>query len=92
VNLRTETAYKANGPGKVAPHTEALGSGSGVKAEGVQLQFAFLSGETSIPGAPKAGSGTTGNRHVEGGGVSRGHSRASRRERVIGRNKRIGHS
>jgi hypothetical protein len=76
VNLRTETAYKANGPGKVAPHTEAPGSGSGVKAEVVQLQFAFLSGETSIPGAPKAGSGTTGNRRVEGGGVSRGHSSA----------------
>jgi RNA-directed DNA polymerase len=76
VSLRTETAYKANGLGKVAPHTEAPGSGSGVKAEVVQLQFAFLSGETSIPGAPKAGSGTTGNRRVEGGGVSRGHSSA----------------
>ena len=69
MSLRTETAYKANGPGKVAQHTEAPGSGSGVNAEVVQLQFAFLSGETSIPIA-------TGNRRVEGGGVSRGHSTA----------------
>ena len=76
VSLRTETAYKANGPGKVAPHTEAPGSGPGVKAEAVQLQFVFLAGETSIPGTPTAGSGTTGNRRVEGGGVSRGHTTA----------------
>ena len=76
VSLRTETAYKANGPGKVAQHTEAPGSGPGVKAEAVQLQFVFLSGETSIPGTPTAGSGTTGNRRVEGGGVSRGHTTA----------------
>jgi RNA-directed DNA polymerase len=76
VSLRTETAYKANGPGKVAQHTEAPGSGPGVKAEAVQLQFVFLSGETSSPGTPTAGSGTTGNRRVEGGGVSRGHTTA----------------
>ena len=87
VSLRTETAYKANGPGKVAPHTEAPGSGPGVKAEVVQLQFAFLSGETSIPGTPATGSGTTGNRRVEDGGVSRGHSSAlakARRPEPVG--------
>jgi hypothetical protein len=72
-SLRTETAYKANGPGKVAQHTEALGAGPGVNAEVVQLQFAFLSGETSIPGNPGTGCGATGDRRVEGGGVSRGH-------------------
>jgi RNA-directed DNA polymerase len=76
VSLRTETAYKANGPGEVAQHTEAPGSGPGVKVEVVQLQFAFLSGETSRPGTPSMGSGTTGNRRVEAGGVSRGHSSA----------------
>lgn len=76
MSLRTETAYKANGLGKVAPHTEAPGSGPGVNAEVVQLQFAFLSGETSISGALKSGSGTTGNRRVEDGGVSRGHNTA----------------
>ena len=40
------------------------------------MQFAFLSGETSIPCTPATGSGTTGNRRVEDGGVSRGHSTA----------------
>ena len=60
VGLRTETAYKANGPGKVAPHTEAPGSGPRVNAEVVQLQFAFLSGETPEAQADR--------------GVSRGHS------------------
>jgi hypothetical protein len=79
VSLRTETAYKANGPGQVAPPTEAPGAGSGVKAEAVQLQFAFFSGETSIPGTPHTGSGTTGNRRVAGGGVSRGHTTARAR-------------
>jgi RNA-directed DNA polymerase len=58
VSLRTETAYKADEPGKVAQHTEARGSGSEVNAEVVQLQFAFLSGE--IPGLA--------------GEVSKGHS------------------
>ena len=46
VSLRTETAYKADGLGKVAQHTKARGSGSEVNAEVAQLQFAFLSGET----------------------------------------------
>ena len=55
VSLRTETAYKANGPGKVAPHTDAPGAGPGVKAEAVPLQFVFFSGETSIRGPPASG-------------------------------------
>ncbi len=46
VSLRTETAYQADEPGKVAQHTDAQGSGSEVNAEVAQLQFAFLSGET----------------------------------------------
>jgi hypothetical protein len=45
VSLRTETAYKADGPGKVAQHTDTHGSGPEVNAEVAQLQFAFLSGE-----------------------------------------------
>jgi hypothetical protein len=88
VSLRTETAYQANGPGKGAQHTKAPGAGSGVNAEVVQWQFAFVSGETSRPGTPGTGSGTTGNRRVEAGGVSRGHStalaRAGRPEPVGG--------
>jgi hypothetical protein len=36
-SLRTETAYKANGLGQVAPLAEALGTGPGVNAEVVQL-------------------------------------------------------
>ncbi len=43
---RTETSYKAERPGEVAPHTEAQGSGRTVDGGVVQLQFAFLSGET----------------------------------------------
>ena len=81
VSLRTATASQANGPGKVAPHTEAPGASPGVKAEGVPLQFACFSGETSTPGTPTAGSGTTGNRRVEDGGVSRGHRSALARAR-----------
>ena len=60
VSLRTETAYKADGPGKVAQHTDAQGSGTEVNAEVAQLQFAFLSGETPQAQAER--------------GVSRGHS------------------
>jgi len=62
VSLRTETAYKADEPGKVAQHTDAQGSGSEVNAEVAQLQFAFLSGETLEAQADQ--------------GVSRGHSTA----------------
>ena len=71
MSLRTGRAYKADGPGKVAQHTEAPGSGPQVNAEVVQLQFAFLSGET--PEAPRhslaRASGWQADR-----GVSRGHS------------------
>jgi len=62
VSLRTETAYKADGPGKVAQHTNAQGSGSEVNAEVAQLQFAFLSGEIPEAQADRE--------------VSRGHSTA----------------
>jgi len=60
VSLRTETAYKADGLGKVAQHTDTHGSGPEVNAEVAQLQFAFLSGETPEAQADR--------------GVSRGHS------------------
>ena len=42
---RTETAYKADEPGKVAQRIDTHGSGSEVNAEVAQLQFAFSSGE-----------------------------------------------
>lgn len=57
---RTEIAYKADGSGKVAQHTKAHDSGAEVNAGVVQLQFAFLSGETPEAQADR--------------GVSRGHS------------------
>lgn len=60
MSLREETAYKADEPGKVAQHTDARGSGSEVNAEVLQLQFAFLSGETPEAQADR--------------GASRGHS------------------
>ena len=46
VSRRTETSYKAERPGKAAQHVEALDSGRTVNDAVVQLQFAFLSGET----------------------------------------------
>lgn len=49
VSLRTETAYKADGPGKAAQDAKAPGSGPEVNAEAAQLQFAFLSGEIPTP-------------------------------------------
>jgi RNA-directed DNA polymerase len=76
VSRRPDTADTANGPGKVAPHTEAPGSGSGVKAAVVQVPGACVFGEPSIPGAPTARSGPTGTRRVEGGGGNRGPSSA----------------
>ena len=76
VSPRTGIAYKAEDSGKAAQHVEAQGSGSTVNAGATQLQFAFLSGETSTLGTPATGSGAPGNRGVEGGGVSRGHSTA----------------
>ena len=77
VSLRKETAYKADRSGKVAQHTEVQGSDLEVNAEVVQLQFAFLSGETSVTRGPaQQGSGGDSNGTIEGGGVSRGHSTA----------------
>ena len=66
MSLRTETAYTADGPGKVAQHTNAQGSGAEVNAGVAQLQFAFLSGETPEAQADR--------------GVSRGHRISQARE------------
>ena len=87
MSLRTETAYKADGSGKAAQHAKAHGSDPEVNAEAVQLQFAFLSGETSISCGPKTDSGVPGNRRVEDGGVSRRHSTA---EPLAGRPEPVG--
>jgi hypothetical protein len=73
----TETAYKAQSPGKVAQHTKALGSGDRVNAAAVQQQFTFpdqvrdrlLSGEI----CPIGGVGGYGSRteaHRESGGTA----------------------
>ena len=43
---RTERSYKAERPGKVAPHAKAQGSGRTVDGPLVQQQFTFLSRET----------------------------------------------
>ena len=60
MSLRTETTYKACGPGKAAQHAETRGSCLQVNAEVVQLEFAFLSGEALEEQSDQ--------------GVSRGHS------------------
>ena len=57
MSRRTETAYKAESPGKSAQHDKALGSGDTVNAAVASSQFTFLSGETcsvctSLGGAP----------------------------------------
>jgi hypothetical protein len=46
VGLQIETAYKAVSSGRVAQHIEALSLEYPVNAGMVQLEFAFLSGET----------------------------------------------
>lgn len=48
---RTETAYKAQSPGKSAQHDEAQGSGDRVNAAVVQRKFTSLSGEACPTGA-----------------------------------------
>jgi len=63
VSPRTETAYKAEETGKGTQHSKAQGSVSTVDAGVVQLQFAFLSGETPSSKEPR--------------GVSRRHSTVS---------------
>ena len=48
MSRRTETAYKAQSPGKSAPHDKALDSGDRVNAAAVQRKFTFLSGEICL--------------------------------------------
>ena len=60
VSPRTETAYKAGSPGKMAQHIKAPSLGDKVNAGIVQLKFAFLSGEVPEAQADRE--------------VSRGHS------------------
>ena len=81
MSSRTETAYKARQAGKAAQHAKAQGSSCGVNAGVVQLEFAFLSGETSKPCASETGSGIIRDGGIEAGGVSRGHSTSQARER-----------
>jgi hypothetical protein len=45
MSRRTEMAYKAQSPGKLARHNEAQGSGDRVNAAVVSRKFTFLSGE-----------------------------------------------
>jgi hypothetical protein len=45
MSRRTEMAYKAQSPGKLAQHNETQGSGDRVNAAVVSRQFTFLSGE-----------------------------------------------
>jgi hypothetical protein len=48
MSRRTGTAYKAQSPGKSAPHDETLGSGDRVNAAVVQRKFTSLSGEICL--------------------------------------------
>jgi hypothetical protein len=50
MSRRTETAYKAESPGKSAPHGEALDSGDMVNAAVASRKFTFLSGEICSTG------------------------------------------
>jgi len=50
MSRRTEIAYKAQSPGKVAQHTEAQDSGDRVNAAVVSPQFTSLSGEICSTG------------------------------------------
>jgi len=67
---RTETSYQAARADELAQHSEVPGSTRKVKDGVVQLEFAFLSGETCID---RIGGNVEGN-HA---GVSRGHSTAT---------------
>ena len=80
MSSRTETAYKARQAGKAAQHANAKGSSCRANAGAVQLEFAFLSGETSKPCASETGSGAARDGGIEAGGVSRGHSTSQARE------------
>lgn len=50
MSRRTEMAYKAESPGKLARHNEALDSGDTVNAAVVSPQFTSLSGEICTTG------------------------------------------
>ena len=69
VSRRTETAYKAQSPGKLAQHNKAQDSGDRVNAAVVQRQFTSLSGEI----CPNSGVDHYGSRteaHRESGGTA----------------------
>jgi RNA-directed DNA polymerase len=74
VSRRTEIAYKAKEADEVAQHAEVRGCASMVNAAVVQLEFAFLSGETCRTCAPATESVGASNDVDDGAGVSRGHS------------------
>jgi len=76
---RTGTGYKANDTGKLAQHSEALSSVSGVNLGVVYRNNAFLPGEASHAGRPgfnlpERVSGGGSNVVIELRGVSRDHS------------------
>jgi hypothetical protein len=50
MSRRTETAYKAESPGKSATHEKAPDSGDTVNAAVVSRKFTFLSGEICSTG------------------------------------------
>ena len=77
VSPRTETSYQAVGADELAPHSEVPGSAPKVKGGAVQLEFAFLSGETCPTSARSSGSAISGNAGGHRAGVSRGHSTAT---------------
>ncbi len=75
MSRRTETAYKAQSPGKSAQHDKAPDSGDRVNAAVVQRKFTFLSGEACPTCGRCFGSAPYGNMQGDRAGVSRGHSR-----------------
>jgi len=74
VSRRTETAYKAEEVDEVAQQTKVRDCASTVNAAVVQLEFAFLSGETCHTCASATESVGVSNDVDDGAGVSRGHS------------------
>ena len=74
---RTEMPYKAERPGKAAPHVDAQDSGRTVNGGVVQSELASLSGETCPATPPEpSGSARLSNEAGDQPGVSRGHSTA----------------